>query len=36
MFWKATPTQGPSVMLQLEKPQLSEDTATCTVVANDV
>ena len=36
VFWKATPTQGPYVKLQLEKPQLSEDTVTCTVVANDV
>ena len=35
VFWKATPTQGPNVVLTLEKPHLTEDTMTCTFVAYD-
>ena len=36
VFWKATPTKGLNVMLTLENPQLTENTVTCTVIANDV
>ena len=35
VFWKATPTHGPYVMLTLEKPHLTEDTMTCNFVAYD-
>ena len=35
VFWKATPTHGPYVVLTLERPHLTEDTMTCNFVAYD-